>query len=516
MQLASIVISLFLLCPGVQSSQDKLRQHYESAEALSRAGNLDGAEAEYKSILTEAYRRLGRIYSAKQDHRGAIQAIESAIFYEPDSDEVLIDSAVVYFEAGQHQKALVQLQKVLARSPKSAVARHMLGKTYFMLRELEKAVNELEAALKLAPDDFDVAYTLGLVYLTQRQQASAGQLYEGTIKRLGDRAALHILFGRAYRETGFLPEAIAEFKKALILDPRCPRGHYYLGLTYLLSDGASKLSEAVDEFKSELAANPDEFLASYYLGIVYIYERKWELAATALESAARIQPNNPDSYFHLGQAYQGLEKHDRAIDVLRKAISLNPRLEHNDYQVTTAHYRLGQSLIKVGQVEAGQKELRLSADLKAEAFKKLNEYYAAGNARERNSRFSEAATVVKVGGEVNSLDETTRVILKNGESYYMKVIAGAYNSIGLLLTERQEFRAAAERFKEAARWNPDQEGLNYNLGLAYFKAELYKEAVPPLEAELKAHPQNNAARQLLELSHKRLEEKNRSQTRRED
>ena len=55
--------------------------------------------------------------------------------------------------------------------------------------------------------------------------------------------------------------------------------------------------------------------------------------------------------------------------MLQKTIALNPSLGHNDYQVTTAHYRLGQSLVKVGRTAEGQKELQISADLKSKGFK---------------------------------------------------------------------------------------------------------------------------------------------------
>ena len=55
--------------------------------------------------------------------------------------------------------------------------------------------------------------------------------------------------------------------------------------------------------------------------------------------------------------------------MLQKTIELTPSLAHNDYQVTTAHYRLGQSLIKVGRTAEGEKELQTSADLKSKGFK---------------------------------------------------------------------------------------------------------------------------------------------------
>ena len=165
---------------------------------------------------------------------------EAAALHQPDSQEILVGLAIAYFNAGQYEKAFEPLGKALASNPQSADAHHMLGKTYFMRGEFGKASTELETTLKLSPKDYDVAYTLGLAYLKRRQLAPAKQLYTRMLRQLGARPQLHIIFGRAYRETGFLPEAIEEFKKAIALDPKFSRAHYYLGLTYLLKDGTSK------------------------------------------------------------------------------------------------------------------------------------------------------------------------------------------------------------------------------------------------------------------------------------
>src|SRR5437660_7136253 len=122
-------------------------------------------------------------------------------------------------------------------------------------------------------------------------------------------------------------------------------------------------------------------------------DRKWNPAIGFLHKAGLIEPANADPYFHLGQAYQATERYLEAIEVLRKSIALNPSLSHNDYQVATAHYRLGQSLLKAGQNEAGQKELQVAAELKSNSLKRDKEkneiYVNAANLREPNSKFPE-------------------------------------------------------------------------------------------------------------------------------
>ena len=503
--LLSILLWLFIL----QLPQDSLRQHFEAAEAQRRAGNAAAAEIEYTAILAEGYAKLGKIYSAEKKYPQAITTLETAILYRPNSSELLIDLAIAEFDRGQYQKALEPLRKVLSGNPQSAGAHHMLGKSYFMLGDFAQSTRELQAAVTIAPNDYDIAYTLGLAYLKQQQLPPAKQIYDRMVEQLGDRPQLRIIFGRAYRETGFLAEAIEEFKKAVALDRDTPRAHYYLGLTYLLKDGAARLNDAAEEFKVELASHPDEFFANYYLGIIYLMDRKWEPAIGLLQKAALIQPDNPDPYFHLGQAYQGAERYREAIDVLKKSIALSPSLSHNDYQVATAHYRLGQSLMKSGQTEAARQELQIAAELKAKSLKRDKEkneaYLSAASLNEQNSKFPEMASSEGVIAETNSPDQKTIQELKDGEVYYSRVVASAHNEIGLLRADRGDFRAATEQFRIAAGWDSKLNGLNYNWGLAAFKAELYQEAIAPLENELSAHPANLQAKQLLGLSYFTLE-----------
>src|SRR2546429_1362401 len=142
MSLRSTFLPLLLLLFLFQSSQDTIRQHYEAAEAHRRAGNFPAAEVEYVAILAEGYSKLGKIYSAEKEYKLAAQTLEMAARYAPQSEGVLVDLAIAYFETDQYQKALQPLGKALTLNPQNTAAHHMLGKTYFMLGEFQKAVSE--------------------------------------------------------------------------------------------------------------------------------------------------------------------------------------------------------------------------------------------------------------------------------------------------------------------------------------------------------------------------------------
>jgi len=129
--------------------------------------------------------------------------------------------------------------------------------------------------------------------------------------------------------------------------------------------------------------------------------------------------------------------------------------------VATAHYRLGQSLLKAGQNEAGQKELQVAAELKSKSLKRDKEknevYLNAANLREQNSKFPEMVSTEGVIAESNSPDARIAEELKGGELYYSKAIASAHNEIGLLRADRGDFKTATEQFALAAKWDSQLE-----------------------------------------------------------
>ena len=204
----------FCGCSSIYAFQsDLFRKHYDAANAAHRAGNYAAAEAEFKVILGQAYETLGKIYSAEGKYEASVAAFESGNAMRPNSNAALIDLSIARFHLGQFAEGIKPLQRVLATDTRNPVALHMLGKSYFMMGEFDKAASALQQTLKLSPGDYDAEYTLGLCYLKQKDVAQARQLYERMAGRLGNRPALRVLIGRAYRETGFLAESIDEFRK---------------------------------------------------------------------------------------------------------------------------------------------------------------------------------------------------------------------------------------------------------------------------------------------------------------
>ena len=495
MYLSLKLFPLLFLTVAFQGPTDSVQKHYQAAQEFQNAGKINEAVAEYEIALSEAYRKLGKILLAEGEYQKAVKAISQAVAHGKATEDVLIDQATAYFYTGQYDRAIDPLKKMLATNARSIAAHHLLGKVYFMLREFDKAAGELEIASKLGPADFDVSYTLALAYLKQQQPAPARQIFSRIVQTLGKRPEVHNLIGRAYREMNYFDEAIEEFKKTLALNPKYPRAHYNLGLSYLLKNNTLALKEAAIQFKAELAINPQEFLAVYNLGLVYVVDRQYEQAAGLLEKAARLRPRNADVYLFLGNAYHGLGQFDKAVDCFRKCIDLNPELDKTSSFAAEVHFMLGKSLVAIGRPEDGEKELQAARELKAKALMTDRNKLSAYMRSEQYKNAQGDKDVITTG--LNAPNPTAKEKLKDHKALQIRVVTQIHNQLGLLEAERQSFRAAAEHFRAAAEGDTPPHDINYNLGLACYKAELYKEAISPLESELKVNPTNIPAKHLL-------------------
>jgi len=170
-----------------------------------------------------------------------------------------------------------------------------------------------------------------------------------------DSVSLNISGDKLY-EKGDIQGAVAEFKKALALNPANVNVHNSLGVCYGLR---AEYSHAIEEFESALSCEPEEYMVLYNLGLVHVLTRQpdralelflradkingdaYEVAFQTgklyldlgapdkgrpfLERAAAMEPNTGAVYRYLGDCYAAENKPQDAVSAYRKAIKLNPQ-----------------------------------------------------------------------------------------------------------------------------------------------------------------------------------------------
>lgn len=142
-------------------------------------------------------------------------------------------------------------------------------------------------------------------------------LWTATCLAAGQEAEPHYKRGRLLRERGDLDGAIAEYKKAIAIDPDYGDAHYSLGYAYHLK--AAQMNPVTPRQLDE--AHP-----------VQTYVRKWErgiremeLAIAEFKKVVQLEPKAPDAHFKLALVYDNKGDYKEACDEYRRVIELDPR-----------------------------------------------------------------------------------------------------------------------------------------------------------------------------------------------
>ena len=143
-----------------------------------------------------------------------------------------------------------------------------------------------------------------------------------------DSAAVHTQRGIGLSAGGLHREALAEFERALALDPTNPvfrrnlaRAHANLG-AHLLKSGAPV--EAKAAFRAALDAGGEEPTFYAGLGAAALEQRETAEALWALDAALRLAPGQPDILVLMGEAYDQAGDTARAVEFWGEALKQRP------------------------------------------------------------------------------------------------------------------------------------------------------------------------------------------------
>lgn len=533
------LLSLLLLPPSRSSTENPaqaLKGSFDSAKSALAAGNLASAEERYRQTIALGLRQLANLAVSENQFTRAGDLLNEALQLTPTDTSLQVESALASFRAGDTQKAETLLNAILRADPQNARAHNALGRLYLFNDDFGAAITELKTAISLQ-DDFETAYFLGITFLRAKRLTEAADLFSKLQSAAGDSAAIHVLFGRAYTITHFPEQAVAEFRQAVKLDPKYPRAHALLGYASLEFYGESSYPEARKLFEQELRIQPNDYLSLVLLGISTTSLRDYAAAETALLHAARLRPESASPYLFLGETYSATGRFKEAVTALQKYVSLARPPQESNRNVSRAYFLLGQDLLRAGGTqEEARKALARSQELREAQFKYDQEHFfltpeqqkeraameASADARSLSS--DRMAGILEAGAR--DADRSAKELTQQGlatssgnasspsssntsespeaqqyRAFASEVLSSSYNDLGVMRAQRSQFAEAAAFFKSAAEWNPSLLGLDRNWAFAAYRAELYADAVPPLERELAAHPNDAFVRKLLGLSY---------------
>jgi tetratricopeptide (TPR) repeat protein len=198
-------------------------------------------------------------------------------------------------------------------------------------------------------------------------------------KPYADEAIKHYNRGVELHQSGFLNQAISEYKLAIEADQRMEQAYSNLGVIYAAQHNYPK---AKDAFLQAIALRPNRPTTLNGLGTVLYAQGHIDEAKVQWTRAISVDPNFSSAYYNIGNALESERKLGDAAEAYVKAISVMPTMADAYFRIGIIynkehHYAQSSALLRKAVALSGNAEFvrdakRLIANLDNE-FVKENE-----------------------------------------------------------------------------------------------------------------------------------------------
>jgi tetratricopeptide (TPR) repeat protein len=322
-------------------------------EAELRLGHNNEARQQLEPFLTR-HAKAGRVWFLKgfleeseQRYTAAVESFRKSIELGHDVAEVDLRLGVCLARSGDRNGAWSSLEQALSKDPRLADAHYYQGILLSESGDPSGAAERLERAATLAPEDFRIALALADVYLALRRYDRALEEAQRAARDPLQAGRALYFVALAHHQTNQLAQAKLAYREAIARG--ADSADLYLNLGKLLL-ALSELTEARDALVEALRRDSSSADTHLQMGIVETQRRKFDAALPYIERALEISPSLAEAWYRKGVVHSFQGNSAKAVESWRKALALDP-------ESTQTYYRLGTELVKLGQIEEGEKLL---------------------------------------------------------------------------------------------------------------------------------------------------------------
>ena len=249
-------------------------------------------------------------------------------------------SALNHYDNGNHDQAIVDLDKLLKTFPAYEDGYRLKGKIFFSLNLYGKALENFNQALLYLPNSaiLHSSKAKALKFLRQFDQAIDSYSKALSLKKCGHCFAAR---GEIYfRHSQDYQKALDDFILTHRKDFRYKNIYFYIHACYYYLD---RTDEAIDFLNSEIKKHPN--LPDLYIerGIYHRQTTKnYPEAIKNFNKAIELKPNAYNVYCYKADAYGFQGQYKLAIETCNKAIQINSSRADAYYQRGRYYARLGE------------------------------------------------------------------------------------------------------------------------------------------------------------------------------
>jgi tetratricopeptide (TPR) repeat protein len=326
-QLRTVTLALALL-PGVtwclaqttQDDQQKFAAHVQKAQEYLRTKKPDLAIPELQAATmidpgnVEIQGNLGVLLYFQGKLAGAIPHLRAALDKKPDLTKIqgLLGIAELHTLDFADGRKDLEASFPAIEEPKFKVEVGLeLVSLYTQFGDLDEAAGTIAQLRKAAPDNTEVLYA---AYRTFADLSSESMM--ALALSSPDSAQMHQLLAHEEIKEGNTNGAIAEFRKALAIDPHLPGIHFELAELLHTSQDANVKKDAEQEYHAALTANPLDEKSECRLAEIDEARGNTAQAFAEYSKATELQPADADAKLGLAKLLIEMNQPDRARALL--------------------------------------------------------------------------------------------------------------------------------------------------------------------------------------------------------
>ncbi|MGY5858863.1 MAG: tetratricopeptide repeat protein [Candidatus Thorarchaeota archaeon] len=271
----------------------------EAGQALAKAKELSKGNQQMMDAITQTVKML-------EDH---LKKCPEGM----DEGEFTFSVGVVHYQNQDFSKARDSLKRAVRLRPKHAESWTILGGSLAQLKDFIEAEKACKTAISL-----------------DSKSIAAYQVLSGLRAMQGDMDAAVSTLKRGIKENPTdptLPKLLADAEKAqggdvfYSQDMADAEENKREALTYLAH---GDLKKALKAFKKSLKFNPNDADTWAHIGLIQVNLQKFDEGEKAAREAIRLDENNAVAWGVLGSALGDAGKTDEALEALTKAVELDP------------------------------------------------------------------------------------------------------------------------------------------------------------------------------------------------
>jgi tetratricopeptide (TPR) repeat protein len=332
-------------------------------------------------------------------------------------------------------------------------------------------------------------------------------IYRALVRAVPGNAGLITNLGMACHMAGHEKEAVAEFTRALKIDPRSVPAHLYLGYAYL---SLGEPEKAIPHLDVAVRADPSDAGTRGNLAEALFAVKEFRGAATQFEKLSQAAPGNPENWYRLGLCYQQLSQ--ESFDALQRIatgssywLALVADSRAKAMQLSSAFYLYRHAIAKNPKMRGVHAAL-------AAVYEKSGHADWAKTEQQREEKLGKPNCAVEksfCAFQAGNYQALARLTGKTPEIYYWKTKASRELAIEALAhlgrlppspqfhellasihADERQYKAAVQEWQKAYELSGKNPEIGKQLVLALFQTQDFTEARQLLETLLREKPKS--------------------------